>query len=83
MAPTLGIGIGPMEIGMVLAIVVLVFGTGKLAGVGKALGTSINDLKGALKEGKEEKKEEQEKVEKTEAKPEETKPVEANAEETD
>ena len=84
MVPTLGIPLGPMELGIVLAIVVVLFGTAKVSGIGKSLGTAINDFKGALKEGKEEKKEkEQEKVEKTEAKPEETKPVEANAEETD
>ena len=83
MVPTLGIPLGPIELGIVLAIVVVLFGTAKVSGIGKSLGTAINDFKGALKEGKEEKKEEQEKVEKTEAKPEETKPVEANAEETD
>ena len=49
--------LGPMELGIILVIVILVFGTGKIAGLGKSLGTAINDFKGAMKGEDEEKKE--------------------------
>ncbi len=42
---------GPMEMGIILVIVVLIFGTGKISGLGKSLGTAINDFKGAMKSG--------------------------------
>ena len=45
-------GWGPWELGIVLIIVVILFGGGKLAGVGKSLGSSISEFKSALKEGK-------------------------------
>lgn len=37
--------IGVPELLIILAIVVVLFGTSKLAGVGKALGTSIKEFK--------------------------------------
>ena len=40
-------GIG--ELAIIMIIVVLVFGTGKLTGVGKSLGTAIYDFKNAVK----------------------------------
>ena len=40
---------GPMELGIVLAIIVLLFGGSKIAGLGKSLGTAINEFKTALK----------------------------------
>ena len=40
-------GIG--ELAIIMIIVVLVFGTGKLSGVGKSLGTAIYDFKNAVK----------------------------------
>lgn len=40
-------GIG--ELAIIMIIVVLVFGTGKLTGVGKSLGTAIHDFKNAMK----------------------------------
>ncbi len=36
---------GPMEIILILVLALVVFGGGKLAGVGKALGTSIREFK--------------------------------------
>lgn len=46
---------GPWELFIVLAIVLVLFGGGKLAGVGKSLGSAISEFKSALKEGEEEK----------------------------
>lgn len=40
-------GIG--ELAIIMIIVVLVFGTGKLSGVGKSLGTAIHDFKTSVK----------------------------------
>lgn len=41
--------LGPMEIVLILVVVLVLFGGGKLAGVGKALGQSIRDFKKELK----------------------------------
>jgi len=41
-------GIGPWELVIVLVIVLVVFGGGKLAGVGKSLGQGIREFKQAL-----------------------------------
>ncbi|HAR97030.1 MAG TPA: twin-arginine translocase TatA/TatE family subunit [Deltaproteobacteria bacterium] len=41
---------GPMEIGLILLIVLLVFGAGKLPEVGGAIGKSIKSFKKAIKE---------------------------------
>lgn len=40
---------GPFELGVILVIVVLIFGTGKLTGIGKSLGTAIHDFKASVK----------------------------------
>ncbi len=42
--------IGPMELVIVLVIVVLVFGAGRLPEVGSAVGKSLRELKTALHE---------------------------------
>lgn len=42
---TLAFGIGPWELGIVLVIVLLIFGAGKLPGVGAALGKSLSAFK--------------------------------------
>lgn len=39
--------IGPMELIIILAILLLIFGAGKLAGVGSALGKGIREFKKA------------------------------------
>ncbi|PKM90660.1 MAG: twin-arginine translocase TatA/TatE family subunit [Firmicutes bacterium HGW-Firmicutes-12] len=41
--------IGPLELLLVLVIALVIFGPGKLPEVGKALGKSIGEFKGALK----------------------------------
>lgn len=41
--------LGATEILLILAIAVLVFGSNKLAGLGKALGTSIREFKEEVK----------------------------------
>jgi sec-independent protein translocase protein TatA len=50
---------GPLEIGLILVIILIVFGVGKLPQVGSALGKSINAFKkGAQGDGESEEKEE-------------------------
>ena len=47
--------LGPLEIGLILVIILIVFGVGKLPQVGAALGKSINAFKkGQSGEGEEE-----------------------------
>lgn len=55
---TLAFGIGVWELGIVLVIVLLIFGAGKLPGVGAALGKSLSAFKknAALGEDDDEKK---------------------------
>ena len=54
-------GIGITEILVILVIVLVVFGGGKLAGVGKALGQSIRDFKKEVKADDEPAKKEEDK----------------------
>jgi len=49
---------GPTELIIILVIVLLIFGGGKLAGVGKSLGTAIRDFKDAVTPEEEEAKKE-------------------------
>lgn len=44
------------ELLIIFAIVLVVFGGGKLAGVGKSLGTAISEFKSALSDEKKEEK---------------------------
>lgn len=44
-------GLGPWELGVVLLVVLVVFGAGKLPTVGSSLGESIKNFKKAMKEG--------------------------------
>lgn len=49
--------LGPLEIGLILVVVVLLFGVGKISGLGRDLGTSIKEFRRAVKdEDAEEKK---------------------------
>jgi sec-independent protein translocase protein TatA len=48
--PTLAGGIGPLEIGIIAAVLVLLFGVGKLAGVGGAIGRSVREFRRELRE---------------------------------
>ncbi len=45
---------GPTELIIILAIVVIFFGVGKLPEVGSALGKGIKNFRGAVKEGSDE-----------------------------
>ncbi len=67
--------LGPMELVLILFIVLVVFGAGRLAGLGSALGTSLREFRKATAEPDEEEKPEPDKP--AEAKPAEPKPVEA------
>jgi sec-independent protein translocase protein TatA len=49
--------IGPLEIGIVLVIALIVFGPKKLPDLGRSLGTSIREFKGSIGGGDDEKDE--------------------------
>jgi sec-independent protein translocase protein TatA len=51
--------LGPLEIGLILLLVLIVFGVGKLPGVGAALGKSIREFNRAKNGENEAKKEEE------------------------
>ena len=42
--------LGPLEISLIVAVVILLFGVGKFAGLGKDLGTSIKEFRRAVKD---------------------------------
>ena len=63
--------LGPLEIGLIVLAIVLVFGVGKVADVGGVLGRSIREFRRELKEGQEE--EQKEEAAKVEGKSEEEK----------
>lgn len=44
--------LGTTEIILILALVIILFGGGKIAGLGKAFGTSIRDFKKEMREDK-------------------------------
>ncbi len=43
-------GLGPFELLIILAIVIAIFGAGKLAGVGGALGGSIREFRRSVRD---------------------------------
>jgi sec-independent protein translocase protein TatA len=49
--------LGPWELLIILAIVIAIFGAGRIAGIGGALGGSIREFKKAVRDGDEEGKE--------------------------
>jgi sec-independent protein translocase protein TatA len=56
--------LGPFEIALIVLAILVVFGAGRLADIGGALGRSIREFRRELREGQEEeKKEEATKVE--------------------
>ena len=63
--------LGPLEIGLIVLAIALVFGVGKVADVGGVLGRSIREFRRELKEGQEE--EQKEEAAKVEGKSEEEK----------
>ena len=42
--------LGPLEIGIIALIVILLFGVGKISGLGKDLGSSIKEFRKAVKD---------------------------------
>ena len=46
-----GVKIGPMELLILLAIALLIFGPSKLADLGKGLGEGIKNFKSSMKDG--------------------------------
>ena len=74
--PTLALGIGPLEIGLIAAVLVVIFGATRIAGIGGAVGRSIREFRRELREGQEE-----EEQAKTTSEPEPKENVEAKAEE--
>lgn len=48
--------IGPLQIGLILVLVLLLFGVGKLPQVGKGLGQALNEFRGAVNKDEEKKK---------------------------
>ena len=45
--------LGPLELGIIALIVILLFGVGKISGLGKELGSSIKEFRKAVKDGDE------------------------------
>jgi sec-independent protein translocase protein TatA len=50
----------PWHLIIIIAIALLIFGTGKFAALGKGMGEGIRNFKSAMKEGEEPKKEKEE-----------------------
>jgi sec-independent protein translocase protein TatA len=50
----------PWHLVIIVAIALLIFGTGKFAALGKGMGEGIRNFKSAMKEGEEPKKEKEE-----------------------
>ena len=44
-------GLGPWELGIVLVIVLVIFGAGKLPTIGQSLGQAIKNFRKAMKDG--------------------------------
>jgi sec-independent protein translocase protein TatA len=57
-------GLGPWELGIILVIVLIIFGAGKLPEIGAGIGKGIKNFKKGMSEPEAEKKEEPEKIEK-------------------
>ncbi|HQV69750.1 MAG TPA: twin-arginine translocase TatA/TatE family subunit [Thermoflexales bacterium] len=47
--------IGPLEIGIILLIVVLLFGVGRIGKIGGELGKGIKEFRNAVKDGEDDK----------------------------
>jgi sec-independent protein translocase protein TatA len=46
--------LGPTELIIILVIVIIIFGAGKISGLGGALGKTVSDFRKAVKEGQKE-----------------------------
>jgi len=51
--------LGPVELGIILLIVILLFGVGRLGKIGADLGTAIREFRKGISGGEEEKKKEE------------------------
>lgn len=60
--------LGPLEIGLILVIILIVFGVGKLPQVGNAIGRSIREFKKA-RSGEDEESKDKDVAKSTEVKP--------------
>jgi sec-independent protein translocase protein TatA len=69
--------IGPMEIGLILVIILIVFGVGKLPQVGGAIGKGIREFRKASHGTGEDEKDNKAEAMKTETQPGEAKAVKA------
>ena len=56
-------GLGPWELGIILVIVLIIFGAGKLPDIGAGIGKGIKNFKKGMAEAEVERKEETEKIE--------------------
>ena len=61
--PFLALPVGPLELGIILAIIVALFGAERLTGIGGSIGRSIREFRREVKEGDEEPDEEKAKAE--------------------
>lgn len=50
--------LGPLELVIILAIIIAIFGAGKLASLGGALGKGVKDFRSSMKDENDEKKSE-------------------------
>ncbi len=57
--PFLALPVGPLELGIVLAILVVLFGASKLGDVGGSIGRAIREFRHEVKEGEQEPEEEE------------------------
>lgn len=57
--------IGPLEIGIILLIVLIIFGPKKLPDLGRSLGSSIREFKGGIGGGDDDEKKDEKQVEQT------------------
>lgn len=58
--------LGPLELGIILGIILLLFGVGRISKIGGELGSGIRAFREGLKGGKEEKEEQDEDAPKAE-----------------
>ena len=57
--PFLALPVGPLELGIVLAILVVLFGASKLGDIGGSIGRAIREFRHEVKEGEQEPEEKQ------------------------
>ncbi len=63
MPPILAVALGPFELIVILAIVILLFGVGRVSRIGGELGSAVANFRKGLQEGAKENNDEQEQTE--------------------